>query len=108
MNRQQFVGYSNQKGGYNAMSGYAQFLAHKKADLDDDTNEKAVVKPENIEPTDNLPETQKATGDISMEKGDGEDKTFTREKLSDVPTEKVGYNENATTNLKEAETTPEE
>ena len=94
MDRRHYGGYNQSKGGYNALSGYKQFIKADKPDVDDTTNPQAEVKLENIPEEDNTDITQQVVGDVSMVKGDGLDKVFTREKVADTPNEKVGYDEN--------------
>lgn len=100
MDRRHYGGYNQSKGGYNALSGYKQFIKADKPEEDDTTNPQAEVKLENIPEEDNIDITQQVVGDVSMVKGDGLDKVFTREKVADTPNEKVGYDENIQLNAK--------
>ena len=100
MERVEYAGYNQSKGGFNAMCGFKNFLRARKPEEDDTTNPQAVVKQPNLQETDNTPINQQVVGDVSIEKGDGQDRNFRREEVKDLPKEKVGYQENTGLNAK--------
>jgi hypothetical protein len=100
MERVEYAGYNQSKGGFNAMSGFKLFKKSIKPESDDTTNPQAVVKSENLQETDTVPINQQVVGDVTIEKGDGLDRNFRREKVKDLPNEKVGYQENTGLNAK--------
>lgn len=100
MERLQYAGYNQSKGGFNAMSGFKNFLKAETPEQDDTTNPQAEVKQPNLQETDNTPINQQVVGDVSIEKGDGLDRNFRREEVKDLPNEKVGYQETTQLNAK--------
>tara|TARA_R110000787_G_scaffold168883_1_gene281658 strand:- start:204 stop:512 length:309 start_codon:yes stop_codon:yes gene_type:complete len=89
------VGYNQSKGGFNARAGFGQFTKRAVAPHDDPTNLQAAVKEQNKQRTDDTPDNQVVVGDILMESGKKMKTVFKREKVSDLPREKVGYQENS-------------
>jgi len=104
MERHNRIGYNQASGGFNAMCGFRQFSKFVRADEDDTTNYQAEVKSQNRLEEDNIPDNQQTVGDVSMEKGDGLDKNFVREKVKDTPKEKVGFDENVDVKLQKKTT----
>jgi len=100
MERVEYAGYNQSKGGFNAMSGFKIFKKAVKPEQDDTTNTQAVVKQPNLQETDNTPINQQVVGDVTIEKGDGLDRNFRREVVKDLPKEKVGYQETTGLNAK--------
>lgn len=101
MNRQIGIGYNQSKGGFNSLCGYSQYDKAMATDEDDTTNLQASVKTENKQKTDDTPDNQEVVGDVLHgENGEGLNNNFTREKVSDLPTQKVGYQENTQMNIK--------
>ena len=101
MNKQIGIGYNQSKGGYNSLSGFAQFTKRETASLDDTTNFQGAVKQENKQKVDDTPDNQEVVGNVDFgEKGDGLDNVFSRERVNDLNKEKVGYQENTHLNIK--------
>ena len=80
MERREYTGYSNTRGGYNSYAGYSQFKLKENPE-EEKTFE---VKKENVLEA----EAQE------KEIGEGLERNFEREKVKDTPNEKVGYDEN--------------
>ena len=101
MNKQIGIGYNQSKGGFNSLSGFAQFTKRETASLDDTTNFQGAVKQENKQKIDDTPDNQEVVGDVNFgEKGDGLDNVFKRETVNDLNKEKVGYQENTHLKIK--------